>query len=237
MFFDIIQKFILPSVFIFFIIFLGLILILSRKKSTIGRVFIVIGLVFYYLFSITPITDMILTPLERGYKQLDIEEHKSINNIVIFLGGRESDVLRASEVLRISHLMDHTPRVIISGVNLRNTKSEKAPAVKDFFSNRGIPAENIVIESSSQNTLENARNVARILEDEPFFLVTSAHHMKRSIKEFERIGLSPTPAPANFKIRGEYNIFSFFPSARNLRNSNLGFHEYFGILFINLYDN
>ncbi len=77
------------------------------------------------------------------------------------------------------------------------------------------------------------RNIAEILEDEPFFLVTSAYHMKRSMIEFERVGANPIPAPIDFRIRGEYNAFSYFPGARHLRNSDLAIHEYFGILFYN----
>ncbi len=204
-----------------------------QKNFKTGRMMIIIGLGLYYLFSITPVVDMLLTPLEKEYRTVMIEEIQEADKIVLLLGGRESDVLRASEVLRIAHLTDQRAKVIISGTDPTNPRSEEAMAVRGFFTARGIPAENITIEGTSRNTWENVRNIGEMLEDEPFFLVTSAYHMKRSMREFERVGANPIPAPIDFRIRGEYGIFSYFPNARHLRNADLAIHEYFGILFYN----
>lgn len=39
------------------------------------------------------------------------------------------------------------------------------------------------------------------------------------------------PCPADFKIENSYDILDFFPDAKNLKKSDLAFHEYFGILY------
>lgn len=230
-FLRLVQQLILPSVFIPLIIFFGLVLTFRKKNLKIGRIFIIFGLFSYYLFSITPFTDILLKPLEKEYSTIKIEEIKKADKVVLLLGGRESDVLRASEVLRIAHLTDHKSTVIISGTNPTNPGSEEALAVRDFFTSRGVPGENIIIEGRSKNTWENVRNISEIVKDDSFLLVTSAYHMKRSIMEFEKIGSNPIPAPIDFKTRGEYGVLSYFPSARDLRNADLAIHEYFGILF------
>ena len=232
-FFKFIQQLILPSAFIPLIILFGVLLTFRQKNFKTGRSIILAGLGLYYLFSITPSVDLLLAPLEKEYTKVKIEEMQDADKIVLLLGGRESDVLRASEVLRIAHLTDQRAKVIISGTDPTNPGSEEAAAVRMFFTARGIPAENILIEGASRNTRENVRNVTEMIGEEPFFLVTSAYHMKRSMREFERVGANPIPAPMDFRIRGEYNIFSYFPNARNLRNSDLAIHEYFGILFYN----
>lgn len=54
-----------------------------------------------------------------------------------------------------------------------------------------IPAEDVIIESSSQNTYQSARKTAQLLKDsfpqmKKFLLVTSAIHMKRSMACFKK---------------------------------------------------
>jgi len=88
------------------------------------------------------------------------------------------------------------------------------------------------LEDKSRNTFESVKNIKEILGDEPFFLVTSAYHMERSLREFEKVGTNPIPAPTDFKIKTEqYTALDWFPDPQNLRNSNLAVHEYFGIVF------
>ncbi len=230
-FLKIIQQLLLPSVFVLVLIAFGFILTFRKKNFKIGRILILTGILLYYLFSLTPVVDFLLLPLEKEYASVKTEEIKQADKIVLLLGGRESDVLRASEVLRIAHLTNQKAKVIISGTDPFNPRSEEATAVRGFFTARGIPAENIIIEGRSRNTWENVRNIKEIVGDEPFFLATSAYHMKRSIKEFQKVGANPIPAPMDFKRRGEYGPLSYFPSARNLRNADLVIHEYFGIIF------
>lgn len=231
MIFKILQQLILPSVFISCFILTGVLLTLRKKNLKVGRIFVIIGLVVFYLFSITPVADLLLSPLEKKYDFIPAEDLGQADKIVLLLGGRESDVLRASEVLRISHLTNQKARVIISGTDPNNPKSEEAQAVRNFFTARGIPPENITIEGKSKNTYENVRNIREIIGEQSFFLVTSAYHMERSIKEFKKVGANPIPAPIDFKTRGSYNLSSYFPRAINLKNSELAIHEYFGILF------
>lgn len=228
----ILQQIILPSVFIPIIILIGIILAFNPQRYKVGRVFLIVGLIAYYCFSITPVADLLLKPLERGYST--VNDIQKADKIALLLGGRESDVLRSSEVLRIAHLTDHSTQIIISGTDSQNPNSGEALAVRNFFVSRGIPEENIIIEGNSQNTRQNVQNIYNIVGEEPFFLVTSAYHMKRAMLEFEKLKANPIPAPIDFKSIGEYGILSYIPNAKNLRNSDLAIHEYFGIIFYNI---
>lgn len=227
----ILSQIILPSVFIPIIILIGIVLVFS-KGYKIGRIVLIVGLVAYYGFSITPTADLLLKPLEQEYST--VSDIRKADKIALLLGGRESDVLRSSEVLRIAHLTDHATQIIISGTDPQNPNSGEALAVRNFFINRGIPEENIIIEGSSKNTKQNVKNIYDIVGEEPFFLVTSAYHMKRAMLEFEKLEANPIPAPIDFKSIGEYGILSYIPNAKNLRNSDLAMHEYFGIIFYNI---
>ncbi len=227
------QLFLLPSVLIAVFFLLGAFFLFLKKKG-IGRFLIILGFLFYYLFSSSLISDFILLPLEKDYSPLKEEDMGEANKLVLLLGGRESDILRGSEVLRISHITGNDIDVIVSGTDPLNPKSEEASAVRNFFISRGLPAENIIIEGNSRNTWENARNVKEVVGEESFFLVTSAYHMKRAFKEFEKIGANPIPAPTDFKRKGEYNLFDFFPAPQNLKKSDLATREHFGMIYYNI---
>jgi uncharacterized SAM-binding protein YcdF (DUF218 family) len=230
-----IHNLLMPSAFVFLFAILGFLLLLKKKKKW-GRAFLFSSIFFYYIFSITPVTDFLLMSLEEKYKVLPVEEMPRAENVVLLLGGRESDVLRGSEVLRIWHLSEGRMKIIISGTDPVIATSEDAQAVRSFFINRGVDPDDIIIEGKSRNTRENVANVQEIVGEKPFFLVTSAFHMERSIVEFERVGGNPIPAPTDFKRRRipVYRAFDFLPNSQNLRNSDLAFHEHLGAIYYRL---
>jgi len=234
------QEFLLPSVFVFVLILIGIILVFRKKREKLGKILIIFGILFYYLFSITPVADLILLPLESRYQPIETSELNKADIVVLLLGGRESNVLRNSEILRIFNFQFSSAsrrtnfQIIISGTDPLRPEREEARAVKEFLVERGIPGEKIILEDKSRNTFESAKNVKEMLNKEPFFLVTSAYHMKRSMEVFQKIGANPISAPSDFKIEKDYNILDFFPDAQNIRNSDLAFHEYFGILWYRL---
>jgi len=233
-FFKVLQQLLLPSSFVLFLIIVGLFFWVVSRRKTLGKVLMLLGILLYYLFSITAVTNYLLSPLENKYSSLEIEDVQLADKAVLLLGGSEADVLRGSEILRISHLKNQEVEIIISGTDPLLPTSEEALGIKRFFVSRGLEEENIIIEGHSRNTWRNIRNVKEIVEEEPFFLVTSAYHMERAKREFEKVEASPIPAPTDFKIRTErYTALDFLPDARNLRNSDLAVHEYLGILWYN----
>jgi len=231
LFLKILEMFLLPSVFVLVLILIGIILIFRKKRGKLGKILIILGILLYYLFSITPVADSIISPLEKQYQPVQKEELEKADKIVLLLGGKESDVLRASEVLRLYNLQS---AIIISGRDPLSPKIEEAKEVKDFLVERGIPSENIILEDKSRTTKESAENLKNLVVEEPFFLVTSAYHMPRSMESFQKMGANPIAAPADFKIKESYDILDFFPNAENLRNSDIALHEYFGILWYRL---
>ena len=154
----------------------------------------------------------------------------------MLLGGRESNVLRGNEALRIWHLSGGEIELIISGADPRTTVPEEARALRNFFIHRGVEADDITIEGESRNTRENVLKIKEMVGEEPFFLVTSGYHMERSMREFRRIDANPIPAPTDFKRRrnAEYGFLDFVPDAQNLRNSDLAFHEHIGTFYYRL---
>lgn len=235
LFFKLLQQFLLPGFFVLALMILGLVFLFFLKKNRLGKLLLIFGIILYYLFSITPVSNILLSPLEGKYFFLREEEMDQADNIVLLLGGRETDVLRGSEVLRIAHTRGHDIKIIISGTDPLLPSSKEALGVKRFFASRGLKEEDIVIEGQSRNTRENIINVKEIVGEKPFFLVTSAFHMERALREFEKVGANPIPAPTDFRKRTEkYTLIDFFPDPQNLRSSSLALNEYFGILWYRL---
>ena len=113
--FKILQMFLLPTVFVFVLILIGLILISREKRKNTGKWLIVIGLLFYYIFSITPTADLILKPLESQYSRIEENEIALSDKIVLLSGAKE----RLGEVLRVYNkklqLSGEKMEIIISG--------------------------------------------------------------------------------------------------------------------------
>ncbi len=235
---DIFKALFIPGTLIFLLILAGSILVFSNNGKR-GKYLLLFGILSYYFLSITPGANLIINPLEREQEHLSFEKLDEANIVVVLSGGKKSDVLRSWEALRISNLKDHQINIIISGTKTpTHHNEENLSAIEIFFASRGIPAENIYIEDNSKNTRENAQRVVEKIGQEPFFLVTSAYHMKRALSEFERLDANPIPAPTDFRAKNQdnYELKEFIPNSGNLRKADLAFHEYFGIIYYRLID-
>jgi uncharacterized SAM-binding protein YcdF (DUF218 family) len=110
----------------------------------------------------------------------------------------------------------------------------EAVLLKKYLINIGIPQEDIIVDSTSDNTYQNAVNSAIILKrDFPkgnYLLITSAFHMKRSVKCFKKQGITADIYCTN-KIAGDRR-FDFdmliIPDTEALTLWNKLLHEILG---------
>jgi len=82
----------------------------------------------------------------------------------------------------------------------------------------GVEVENILLESVSKETEDQAQNIRKILklnENERFVMVTSASHMPRAVAFFRSFSMQSIPAPIDFWIKNQkgVNPKNFFPTA------------------------
>lgn len=117
-----------------------------------------------------------------------------------------------------------------------NPESEDMAAIAELL---GVPAANILQESQSFNTRDNATNTKQILEPRginKILLVTSALHMPRSMEIFRKVGFETIPAPTDFlSVNNENNkgwgvILDLLPNAEALRNTTNAIKEYIGLV-------
>lgn len=132
------------------------------------------------------------------------------------------------------HQAGKAPIILLSGGAVRADDRPEAGAMKVFAQALGVPAAAMLLEEASRNTLENARESARILaarDVREIILVTSALHMRRARGLFEREGLSVIPAPTDWEVVDvPLGMDRLIPDGAALEGSGRAFKEIVGRL-------
>lgn len=127
-----------------------------------------------------------------------------------------------------SHLL------ISGGMGRRWTEADLMGALAQRL---GIAPERIELERRSRNTLQNAREVARMLRGarpRPLYLVTSAYHMPRAWMSFRHSGLRVCALPVDYESIPRFSLEDLVPDAFALRTMSHAVHEYLGIVYYRL---
>ena len=114
---------------------------------------------------------------------------------------------------------------------LKNTEGD---ILKKFALENNIPNENILLTSFVENTEDEAKVVKELIKPKnKIILVTSAYHMYRAKKLFEKRGFSVIPYKVDFKIYNDQNIkiVDFLPTANSLSLTETGIREIIGRIF------
>jgi uncharacterized SAM-binding protein YcdF (DUF218 family) len=182
---------------------------------------------------------------------------------IVVLGGATESMLpprTAVEVNsagdRIIHAADlyhdgKAPIVLLSGGNIAWMESlENSPAndMQQILVKLGVPEKDIILQTKSQNTHEDAQYSAEILKARglnKILLVTSAMHMPRSVALFEKQGLEVIPAPTDYTITAdgwqqtfspnfETFLTNLLPNSSSLGLTTNALKEYIGLLIYRL---
>lgn len=122
-------------------------------------------------------------------------------------------------------------RLVLSGGGVPG-KSSQPDAMAVLPMSMGVPRSNLILETRSWDTADEARIFSELVGKEPFALVTSALHMRRALSLFRSRGSHPIPCPCEFHGRDMPSFRSWFlPSAVALRETHAVTHEYLGMLW------
>jgi uncharacterized SAM-binding protein YcdF (DUF218 family) len=125
-------------------------------------------------------------------------------------------------------------KMILSGGSRRGMQYADSVRFNEMADMFDVPESDRVLERDSINTADEARLMKPWLQDEPFYLVTSATHMPRSMALFEHQGLHPVAAPCDYtglQYEKKNLLEKCLPSTNNLENFNAAWHEYLGLLW------
>ncbi len=142
---------------------------------------------------------------------------------------------RVLEAVRVFRMID-PPLVISSGGNPHPGRREKptAETMRDAMLVLGIPADRIVIESTSKTTRDEATIVAGMLRAhgvEQTILVTSQTHMARALGAFRAVGVPAIPAVAQ-EFEPDVPLAQFvLPTDDGLWVASKNAHEVLGLTY------
>jgi uncharacterized SAM-binding protein YcdF (DUF218 family) len=230
------------------VLFVGLFFLWFTRRQKSGKIIITVGVVVLTIFSLGFLSNTLLGVLENEHSPLtDLQKLKGVKWIVVLGGGVVSDnrlsandQISASSLSRlVEGIRIHTnlegSKLIFSGGAVFDPIPE-AKVLADVALSLGVGEENILLESVSKDTEDQAQNIqkfAKLHENERFVLVTSASHMPRAVALFRRFGLRPIAAPTDFQVKRQTGInpLSFSPSSSGLTKMERVFHEYLGLLW------
>jgi len=143
------------------------------------------------------------------------------------------------------------PLIIFSGGHIdwsgQGLKVSESEDMAELAKALDVPASAILEDPTSLNTYENAVNVKAILQERGInrvLLVTSAMHMPRSLKIFQKQGIDAIPAPTDFLVSErelwevgnspQSFLLNNLPDAERIQQTTRVMKEYIGIVVYRL---
>ena len=221
-------------------------LALSRGSKKKGLLALGLGMGCFYLFTTAPLPNYLVHVLESRYQPItSLQDLADIQYIVVLSEGlrlndevpitsqlAETTVMRVVEGVRLFQLLSGFPVIIMTGGGPNNDMGERMKLLAQAL---GVPSEKIVAETQSRDTHGNATGVRPFVKDAPFLLVTSASHLPRAMAIFQKLGMKPIGAPADFHFSKEVMLADYFPSGEYLTTMEALVHEYLGLAYLTLW--
>ncbi len=232
------------------IIFISTFLFLiSNRKKKWAILLLSIGIGFYTAVSLPFLPDLLLSNLESSYKSHCINSNSSISKdikyVVILGGGHTFDqnlpltsqlsrasIIRLMEGIRIYKKFSGI-RMVLSGGG-KGIDDTDAFLMAELAKELDVKPRDIIMETKSRDTKDQVIYLKKIIKDSPFFLVTSASHMKRAMCMFLKEGMKPLPIPTDHQVKiSKYRkaIYEYFPRAENLYKMERAIYEYLGLIW------
>jgi uncharacterized SAM-binding protein YcdF (DUF218 family) len=232
----------LPTNLILCVVLASLVLIWLRRP--LGKTLGIAAAIAMVIAGLSPLGNMLLTPLEQRFPGMRFPEQR-IDGIIVLGGsydrvrGYLSTVLlddNADPMVVVASLSRRYPnaKIIFSGGTELPYVPAEAAVAKQLFISFGIDPARIVVEDQSRNTIENARFTARLIAPQPgtrWLLVTNAFHMPRAMGTFRNSGFDVSAFPVGWRTNGWRDFFWPAPSAtEGLRRVDVAVREWFGLL-------
>jgi len=219
---------------------------LAWRAWRFGKTLIVAALGLLWLLATPVASDWLRFRLERKYPPMAIDALPQADAIVV-LGGGIRPATRRNPHPNLGPAADRywhawrlwragaAPEIIVSGGALpwRDASGTEADSAARFLNDLGVPANRILLESSSRDTVENARMTEAVLRTRGarrVLLVTSALHMRRALAHFEPIpGIEFIPAATDHEVADDpAGLIRWLPDTEALDGSRRALKEYLG---------
>lgn len=206
------------------------------------------ALILLLMLGWEPLPDTLLRRLEAQYPALNAQTNLTPYAGVVVLGGAlesayvwttpgQSALNDAAErMTEVLPLLRQQPglRVLFTGGEgeLLGGDLPEAERARRFFMAQGVTPGQLLLESASRTTFENAvlsKTVVGVDATRPWLLVTSAWHMPRAMASFQKAGWHVTAYPVDFRA-GKHTPWSQYNLDGGVKKWKTALHEYVGLL-------
>ena len=217
-------------------------LILMRRFARTGYALVWASLAALFVLSLPVVSSGLLRSVSPyAPLQIDTANLNAARAVVILGGGRrnapeyDGETISSLALERVRYGAKlaremNLPILVSGGVVYGEGDSEAAMMARALA--ESFSAEAKWIEGRSRDTHENALFSSALLAPEQIevvVLVTQDFHMRRSVAEFEAVGLQVVPAPVTYAPgRRDLSLPEQLPSAAALMNSGMAIHELLG---------
>lgn len=205
-----------------------------------GKILVSLGAGLLLVFSWLPTSQWLLSPLHRIRRLTDPAVDAAGARWVVVLGGgyetsagvpptsrlSSATLERLVEGIRVYRRLPGA-KLIVSGGGRGDGEPTQAQMMVEAAAALGVPVADTVQEGNSDDTADEAALVHDIVGNGRVVLVTSAVHMRRSVRLFEKQGMTVVPAPAGYWT-AEGNLL---PNSERLGQSDAAEHEYLGMIW------
>ncbi|MCC5809406.1 MAG: YdcF family protein [Ectothiorhodospiraceae bacterium] len=226
------------------VMLLGLVFLLLRRRL-VGTGMLVMAPLLVGLASWGPVADSLLHRLERAHPPLlDASGLEDVQAIVVLGSGyyanerlpitsqmTDTSLVRLAEGVRLYRQLQDVPLLVAGG------SRDDAPPIADGYVRAaralGVPEDDLLQMDWPVDTAEEAYGTVEMMgEGATVIVVTSASHMRRSIRHFQHVGLNPIPAPTRHKagMPGEASVAYWIPGSIHLRKTERALYEYMGLI-------
>lgn len=215
-----------------------------------GRLVATMGVAQLVLMSLHPISDPLVVSLENRARVMAAEAPGCCYDYIVVLGGAvgspyppgrpDPHLTEASDrVWHAARLFKQgiSPKVLLSGGNGPTIGGDlvlpEADAMRLLLLDFGVPADRIVLENKSMNTIENMRGIRAIVGTAPIALITSAIHMPRAMQLARLANLNVQAFPTDWRIVPDLRPpgLGLMPSIGALNDSLSAVKEHVALLF------
>ena len=235
----ILPTFVLPLMLVIIVILIGL--IRNKKKL----IYIAIGVL--HIISTPIFSNNFFKLVEGSEYRKPISAIDSADAIVVLSG-----ILEINEVGDSTYVEWGDPDRFFGGIALfkagkaqklvftggkmpwNKARKTEGDVLREYAVSNGIPSENIFVTKDVENTADEAVAVKELISpSKRIILVTSAYHMFRARRLFEKQGFNVIAYKVDYKTsRNETKtIMDFLPSAEDLKLTETGIREIIGRLF------
>ncbi len=126
-------------------------------------------------------------------------------------------------------------KVIVSGGDTGKFGVPEAQLMAEMLKSIGVSPDDIILETQSLNTFQNAEFVTKILNQHQFnrvVVVTSGLHMRRTLLYFSHFSIVLVPTPSDYWSVNR----SVWPLSYNFAIMDIALHEYIGLIRYQIYN-